>query len=270
MRIDFHYHYPRTDGFVDKLLKEMDLSGVDKTLLMGGPEEAYWEYMNCSFAPNEDVCAAVKAHPDRLIGNVYLDPRLPDAIDTFEQYMAEGFRAVKMFPPVGFMPDDEQFFPLYEKIEQAGVPLLFHAGLTNIKVISKEPGVRKATNSKYSHPMNFDMISRLFPEMPIVMAHMGYPHYIEARSIAHANMNVYLDISGSGPWTEGIPVTFNALGGHQFIPLDFNRVLWGSDNCLTQAEHIARSDVYLRQMGASSKDRKLVFGETAQKLLGLS
>jgi predicted TIM-barrel fold metal-dependent hydrolase len=269
MKIDFHYHYANLDHFVEDLLKEMDQSGVDITLLMGGPEDAFWEYKNCGFAPNEIVLQAVKDHPDRLVGNVYLDPRQPDAGDTLDKYMSEGFRAVKMFPPVGFMPDDEQYFPLYEKIEAFGVPLLFHAGQTNIKIISKVPGVRKATSSKYSYPLNFDMLARLFPKMPIVLAHMGYPHYIEARSVAHANPNVYLDISGSGPWTEGIPITFNALGGHAFIPMDFNRVLWGSDNCLTQAEHVARSDVYLRQMGANSADRRLVFGETAKKLLCL-
>jgi predicted TIM-barrel fold metal-dependent hydrolase len=265
--IDFHYHYADVDGFVDGLLKEMDQSGVDITNLMGGPEEAFWEFKNCTFAVNDRVLKAVKEHPDRLIGNVYIDPRAEDACDTFDRYMNEGFRCVKMFPPVGFMPDDERFFPLYEKIEAAGVPLLFHAGQTNIKIISKEPGVRKATSSKYSYPLNFDMIARLFPDMPIVLAHMGYPHYIETRSVAHANPNVYMDISGSGPWTEGIPIVFNAVGGHAFIPMDFNRVLWGSDNCLTQAEHIARSDVYLRQMSANSADRKQVFAENAKRLL---
>jgi predicted TIM-barrel fold metal-dependent hydrolase len=269
MRIDFHYHYADVDTLVDDLLKEMDEAKVDITNLMGGPEEAFWEYKNCRFAPNEKVLAAVKAHPDRLTGNLYLDPRFPDAIDTFKRYRDEGFKCVKMFPPVGFQPDDERYFPLYELIEASGVPLLFHAGQTNIKVISTEPGVRKATNSKYSHPLNYDMISRLFPKMPIVLAHMGYPHYIDAWSVAHANTNIYLDISGSGPWTEGIPIVFNAVGGHSFIPLDFNRVIWGSDNCMPQLEHIARSDVYVRQMGAKSQDRKMIFGETAKKLLRL-
>ena len=269
MKIDFHYHYADVETFVEDLLKDMDAAGVDITNLMGGPEEAYWEYKNCYFASNEKVLAAVKAHPDRLIGNVVIDPREADAIDTFERYLAEGFRCVKMWPTVGYWPDEERFYPLYEKIEASGVPLLFHAGQTNIKVISKEPGVRKATNSKYTHPMNYDMLARLFPKMPIVLAHMGYPNYVEAWSVAHANPNIYLDISGSGPWTEGIPIVFNALGGHSFIPLDFARVLWGSDNCLTQAEHMARSDVYMRQMGAKSSDRQMIFGGTAHKLLGL-
>jgi predicted TIM-barrel fold metal-dependent hydrolase len=269
MIIDFHYHCADTDGFLDGLLAEMDRSGVDRTLLMGGPEDAFWEYKQCSFAPNETVRRAVREHPDRLTGNVYLDPRWPDAVDTFDRYMTDGFRCVKMFPPVGFMPDDERFFPLYEKIERAGVPLLFHAGQTNIAIISKEPGVRRATNSRFSHPMNFDMLARLFPRLPIVLAHMGYPHYVDAWSVAHANRNIYLDISGSGPWTEGIPIVFNSLGGNQFIPLDFKRVIWGSDNCLTQAEHLARSEVYLRQMSCPSAERKLVFGETAKRLLKL-
>jgi predicted TIM-barrel fold metal-dependent hydrolase len=269
MKIDFHMHYPAVEGFVDDLLKEMDAAGVEITNLMGGPGEAFWEYKNCRFAPNEKVLEAVRAHPDRLTGNVYIDPRELDAIQVFERYIGEGFKCVKMFPPVGFMPDEECYFPLYEKIEAAGVPLLVHAGQTNIKVIPKEPGTRKATNSKCSHPLNFDMISRLFPQMPIVLAHMGYPHYVDAWSVAHANANVYLDISGSGPWTEGIPIVFNALGGHSFIPIDFTRVIWGSDNCLTQAEHIARSDVYMRQIGAKSAERKLIFGDTAKKLLKL-
>ncbi len=270
MKIDFHYHLADKPGHEEELIREMEAAGVDVTVLMGGPADAFWEYKNCGFASNEDVLKAVKKYGGRLVGNVYLDPREPDAVETFERYMDQGFKAVKMFPPVGFFPDDERYFPLYEKIEEYGVPLLFHSGQTNIKVISKEPGVRKATNSKFGNPMNFDMIARLFPNMPIVLAHMGYPHYVEAWSVAHANPNIYLDIAGAGPWTEGIPIVFNALGGHSFIPLDFKRVLWGSDNCLTQAEHIARSDVYMRQMGSSSQDRKLIFGGTAERLLKLA
>lgn len=270
MIIDFHYHCADNAGSVGELLKDMDRAGVEKTLLTGGPQEAFWDYKGCGFASNETVLEAVQKYPDRLIGNVYLDPREPDAAEILAKFMDKGFRCVKMFPPVGFYPDDERFFPLYEKIEEYGVPVLFHAGQTNIRVVCKEPGVRKATSSKYGNPMNFDMIARLFPKMQIVLAHMGYPYYVEAWSVAHANTNIYLDIAGSGPWTEGIPIIFNALGGHSFIPVDFKRVIWGSDNTLTQAEHIARSDVYLRQMGAGSQDRKLVFGETAKQLLKLT
>ena len=270
MLIDFHYHLADDPNALGGLLSDMDKASVNWTVLLGGPEEAFWDFLKCRFAGNDAIFKAVAQYPQRLVGSVYLDPRDPGAVDEFERYMDKGFRAVKMFPAAGYYPDDEMCFPLYEKIEAGGVPVLFHAGQTNIKLIGKEPGVRKATNSKYGNPMNFDAIARLFPKMPIVLAHMAYPHYIEAWSVAHANRNVYLDISGSGPWTEGISIAFNALGGHSFIPVDFGRVIWGSDNCLPQAEHIARSEVYMRQMGAGVRERKLIFGETAQRLLGLN
>ena len=112
-------------------------------------------------------------------------------------------------------------------------------------------------------------LARLFPRIPWVFAHSGYPHFLEAWSVAHANTNVYLDISGSGPWTDGIPLVYAAIGGPSSIPIDFARVLWGSDNCLPQAQHISRMSTYMRQMGAGSEARKLIFGENARKLLKL-
>lgn len=269
MIVDFHYHYPDLPGAVDDLLRDMDASGVERTLLMGGPAEAYWDYLKCRFAANERVAEAVSAHPDRLVGNVYLDPRDAEARDTLRRFLDRGFRAVKLFPPAGFDPGDERFFELYGDIEAAGVPVLAHAGQTNIRVLPRKPGERAATDSRFAHPMNFDRIARLFPKVPWVLAHMGYPSYVDAWSVAHANPNVFLDIAGSGPWTEGIPLVYNALGGRQWIPIDFARVLWGTDNCMSQAEHRSRSSVYLRQIGAGSAERTLVFGETARKLLKL-
>jgi predicted TIM-barrel fold metal-dependent hydrolase len=269
MLIDFHSHLADAESAVDDILTDMDQSGVDWTLLIGGPAGCYWEYKQCGFSSNERVAKAVKEHPDRLLGNVYIDPREPDAMDTLKRLLDQGFRAVKLFPPVGFDPSLERFYPLYEEIERRGVPLLVHTGQTNIKILSKDPKVRRATDSRFAHPMNFDQLARLFPHIPFVFAHSGYPHFIEAWSVAHANINVYLDISGSGPWTDGIPLVYNAIGGQNCIPIDFTRVIWGSDNCLPQEEHIARMSTYLRQMGAGGEQRKLIFGETARKLLKL-
>jgi predicted TIM-barrel fold metal-dependent hydrolase len=199
-------------------------------------------------------------------------------VDTLESFLDKGFRAVKLFPPAGFFPDEERFYPLYEIVERRGVPVLVHTGQTNIKLVSGNPkeinpreyrGTRKATDSRFAHPMNIDHLARMFPGIPFVLAHMGYPHFPEAWSVAHANPNVHLDISGSGPWTDGIPLVYNALGGQNYIPIDFTRVVWGSDNCLPQAEHIARMTAYMRQIGAGSAQRKLIFGENARKLLKL-
>ena len=97
MLIDFHYHLADADSAVIDLLADMDQSGVERTLLMGGPTDAYWEYKQCGFAPNEQVAKAVKVHADRLLGNVYIDPREASAMDTLKRYLDQGFRAVKLF-----------------------------------------------------------------------------------------------------------------------------------------------------------------------------
>jgi len=112
MLIDFHYHCADQPGAVDDLLADMDASGVERTLLMGGPVGAWWDYKACGFAPNDRVAAAVRAHADRLLGNLYLDPRDPDCRDTLRRHLDLGFRAVKLFPPAGFDPGDERFFDL--------------------------------------------------------------------------------------------------------------------------------------------------------------
>jgi predicted TIM-barrel fold metal-dependent hydrolase len=270
MTIDFHYHCADKPGVVDDLLRGMDSAGVAWTLLMGGPDRAWWDYMRCGFASNEVVAEAVRAHPDRLLGNVYLDPRDPAARDTFRRYRDLGFRAVKLFPPAGFDPSQERFFDLYAEIESAGLPVLAHAGQTNIRILPSREGERAATDTRFAHPMNFDPLARLFPGITWVLAHMGYPWFVESWSVSHANRNVLLDISGSGPWTDGMPLVYNALGGASYVPLDFSRVLWGSDNCLSQSEHMARSRAYMRQMGAGSADQELIFGENARELLKLS
>lgn len=159
---------------------------------LGGPADAYWDHKRCRFASNERVAEAVRAHPDRLLGNTYLDPRETSARDTLRRFLELGFKAVKLLPPAGFDPGDERFFGLCEHV------------------------------------------------------------------------------SGSGPWTDGIPLVCNALGGQHYIPIDFARVIWGSDDCLPQTEHLACMAVYLRQIGAGSRKRALVFGDNARKLLKLA
>jgi predicted TIM-barrel fold metal-dependent hydrolase len=270
MLIDFHYHLADADSALNELLADMDESAVDRSVLIGGPTGCYWEYKQCGFATNERVAKAVKAHSDRLLGNVYLDPREAAAMDTLRRFLDQGFRAVKLFPPIGFDPNTEAFYPLYEEIERRGVPVLVHTGQTNIKILSSDPKSRRATDSRFAHPMNLDQLARLFPGISFVLAHMGYPHLLEAWSVAQANANIHLDISGSGPWTDGIPTVYNASGGQNFIPIDFARVVWGSDNCLPQAEHIARMSTYMRQIGAGREQRRLIFGENARKLLKLA
>ena len=111
MLIDFHYHLADTASALDDLLHDMDASGVEKTLLMGLDGKAYWDYMKCGFASNEKVRDAVKAHPDRLLGNLYVDPRNP--LDAGDVRAVHGHRLSvrEDVPPGGFRSQRRAVFP---------------------------------------------------------------------------------------------------------------------------------------------------------------
>ena len=259
MLIDFHYHYLNVDGYEEKLLSEMDRCGIEKTSV-SAIEDLMWM---ARVGSNEEVARFVRAHPGRLLGAIYVDPRKPDSRETVKRYAAEGFKSVKMFPPTGFFPDDERWFPVYECIAALDLPVLFHTGLTGL--VYPNPAGRRNTSSFYADPMRLDMVAKAFPEMKILLAHMGFPYHLEAWSVAMVNPNVYLDFAGSGAWLSGAPVTYNALGRH--IPIDWGRVTWGSDNCGPQDENMAYAKQCFIEMGCEERFFPGIFGDTARALI---
>jgi len=272
MLVDAHIHYFDTPEFAEKLVREMDDTGITWSCLMPTLEDSTWELMHLTFkdVTNPFVLAACRKFPDRLAGGIRLVPTEPNAISELRKYADTGFfHFVKLFPPQGFWADDERILPFYEVCAEYGLPVLLHMGQTNGEYTEEQKRRRMHLNSVFANPMNVDGIAKMFPEINFIMAHSGYPYFLETWSIAWANPNVYFDLSGSGPWTEGIPIVYNAMGGAAFIPLDFSRVMWGSDNCLPQKESIARSVMYARQMGAGKAARTGIFGETAKRVFRL-
>jgi len=261
MIIDFHFHYLKKEKFILNALKEMDRAGVEKSLLLATPSIIF---LGCNLGSNEDVLQVIKKYPDRFIGCMYIDPRDKNAIDEVKKYYNEGFKCIKMFPPVGFYPDDPKWSSVFECIDDLKIPILCHTGQTNSGYVGEDVR-RKATNSAFALPIHLDGPARLYPNITFILAHMGYPFYTQAWSVAHANQNVYLDISGAGPWIEGIPKVYNSIG--RYIPIDFNRVTWGSDNCFPPKESMKVCLQLLKEMGLSEKYKPMVFGETARRIL---
>jgi predicted TIM-barrel fold metal-dependent hydrolase len=261
--------YGKSD--VMPLLRRMDGAGIDKALLAASLEGASIPGREAPLAGvgNLEVAGAVSAHADRFIGCMHVNPLDPGAIKAVGEFAARGFRAVKLFPAEGYFPDDPRFYELFDAIQEKGLVAIFSMGQINF-ALAHEGGKRRALNSAYAYPMRLDAPSRLFPKIPFVIGHMGFPFLFEAWSVHHANKNVYLDISGTGPCFDGLPVGYAALGGSAFIPLDFDKVVWGSDNVPDPSAARAVADSYLKLMGcADAGARARVFGATMARLLGL-
>jgi predicted TIM-barrel fold metal-dependent hydrolase len=177
---------------------------------------------------------------------------------------------VKLVPGEGWHADDPRFYPFFDAVQDRGLAAVVHCGIANFG-LSHEGGNRRALNASYAYPMRLDAPSRLFPRIRFVVLHMGFPFLFEAWSVHHANKNVFLDLSGTGTFIDALPVGYAAVGGPAFIPLDFDKVIWGSDNAVDPKAAIAVADAHLRMMGcADAARRSRVFGANAARMLGVA
>jgi uncharacterized protein len=134
--------------------------------------------------PNEEIAEVARANADVLIPFASIDPHKGRrGVDEARRLIADhGVRGFKFHPNVqGFFPNDRMAYPLYEVIEEAGLPALFHTGQSGVGTgLPGGGGIRL----KYSNPMHVDDVAVDFPQLKIVLAHPSFPWQDEAISIA--------------------------------------------------------------------------------------
>ena len=263
MRIDGHLHILHRENFLPELLEEMDALGLEKGLLLALPA-AQWKFKGGICGGNDDVLAAVREHPDRFIGSVYLDPREPGAIGTLHKYADLGFRGAKFHPIAGYWMDDPRYFPLYEELDRLRWPVTIHGGLSNMPYCD---GSGRFTESKYADPIRFEALFRPFANVKWIIAHAAWPWHHVAWGLALYNPNVYLDLSAGQAQTI-------VLGQVEQLGVEctcqesvVKKMIWGSD-CIRATELFHQTWERLERMGLGAY-MPGIFGETIAKLLGL-
>lgn len=173
---------------------------------------------------NDYVAEVVAAHPDRLIGFGSVDPWNGDrAIREVERAVTElGLRGLKFHPSLQqFFPNDERFYPLWERCSELGIPVLFHSGQTGVGGRTAGGGGVKL---KFCRPIpHIDDVAADFPELTIIMAHPAVPWQEEQLSVALLKSNVYMDLSG---WS---PKYFRPILVQYARTILQDKVLFGSD-----------------------------------------
>ncbi len=170
-----------------------------------------------------EIARAASDHADVLIPFGSVDPRAGAAARDLAARLIEdeGVRGFKFHPTVqGFDPSDEQYLPLWELLQNAGVPALFHTGQTGIGAgVPGGYGLRLGL----SNPMLLDPVAAAFPRLQIVMAHPSVPWQDEALSVATHKHNTWIDLSG---WS---PTYFPAQLVRYANSVLRDRVLFGTD-----------------------------------------
>jgi len=149
---------------------------------------------------NDYIAEAVKRHPDVFYGFASVDPwKGKMALEEVEHAVKElGLIGVKFQQSAqAFYPNDHRFYPLWEKICELGVPVMFHTGTTGFGAFA--PGGH-GIKLGFCRPIPYiDDVAADFPDLKIICAHPGWPWTDEVLAIALHKTNVFIDLSGWSP-----------------------------------------------------------------------
>lgn len=211
--------------------------------------------------PNEEIAEAALENSDIMMAFASIDPHkgkmgVREARRLIEDYKVKGF---KFHPTLqGFFPNDRLAYPLYEAIQEAGLPALFHSGHSGIGTGMRGGGGLKL---KYSNPIHLDDVAADFPDMKIIIAHPSWPWQDEALSVCLHKHNVYIDLSG---WS---PKYFPKELVHYANTRLQDRILFGSDFPVITPERWMKD---FETAGFRPEVHQPILKDNAVRMLGLA
>lgn len=149
---------------------------------------------------NDEVAEFVRAQRGRAIGFLSVHPYDPNALNEIERGTRElGLRGIKL--GLNYQRAEllgKEAFAIYQRAQELKLPILFHMGTSPIRFAPLEE----------AYPLHMDRIAIAFPELKIIMAHIGHPWQTDTIVVIRKHPNVYADISAQfyRPWS-----MYNAL-----------------------------------------------------------
>ncbi|MBN9517872.1 amidohydrolase [bacterium] len=153
-----------------------------RTVVFGGKAR-----LSGVWVDDDYVARYVAAHPDTLVGFLSVDPTQPGWEREMEDgHRRLGLRGVKLLPMyAGFTPDDPRLDPLWAYATRHRLPVLMHTGTT---FVAQAP-------LDCTLPRHVDRAAIRWPEVTMIMAHLGHPYEGECIAVARKHPNVYADVS---------------------------------------------------------------------------
>lgn len=192
-------------------------------------------------ACNDAVLSAVKQYPDRLIGQMTLNPRFQkESLEEINRCIGEGMVGLKVYSHVKI--NDPLFFPIIEKFIDLKMIILMHVGIGEARVVFNP---HEAASTSISR--DFVDVAARYPEAMFQYAHLaGGGDWEEGVKALQHSPNVYVDVSGSNNDANIIDFAMEYLGE--------DRILFGCDNSFYQGVgHILAANL------TESQRRKIYF-----------
>jgi uncharacterized protein len=147
-----------------------------------------------AWVPNELIAEYAAAHPERIIGWASVDPNEPDCIAQLE-YAVNTLKltGLKLGPAYQhFDPTDRKHWPFFAAVQRLGIPIIWHQGTT----------FPSRAKLRLANPMLLEDIAMDFPDIRMIVAHLGHPWEEDLVALLRKSPNMYADISAVHyrPW----------------------------------------------------------------------
>ena len=216
---DCHWHLGGAESG-DDVLRALDAAGVDRVCLFADYAGESSEAQNASI---DRIAGIAAVDSERIFGLAWIEPTLANAADDVERAIADkGLRGVKMIPH-HWEPCSEAIFPVYERIERLGVPLMMHSGI----LFGFED------SSRFCRPVLYEGLIH-FPKLRFSLAHIGWPWTDECLAVAgrfraavrkgDGEMQMFIDMAPGAPAPWRVDAIRKAIAY-----LGPERLMYGSD-----------------------------------------
>ena len=216
-----------------RLVDEMDEANIDTCTPLMMDMEYCKEFAGGTKSFKDQIAetaAAVEAiskkyNRIRMLPFIAADPNREDVADIVINTLRGGvFKGVKIYPVMGFRPDDKRLYPIYQYCAGNNIPITAHCQNGGI------PGLQKyyhLADPKYWSPVLKD-----FPTLTLNLAHndsTGSSWQPKIAELIKTYPNVYTDISyGTEMWF--MPRRyFKGIKGMLATPKIQDRLLYGTD-----------------------------------------
>ena len=185
--------------------------------------------------------------------DVLQDPRqmAAEVRERVDKYWAKG---LKIHPNLNeHYGWDQRLWPAYAAAQEIGAPVMIHSG------VSMLPGY----DSRYARVAGFGKVAEAFPDLTIVLAHLGKDDHEVTVKIAEEHPNVFFDTACSfihpkrprEELAEEVLALIRKIGAQ--------RVMFGSD----WPWHDPHADIdVIKNMDLTRKEKQMVLGENAQRI----
>jgi predicted TIM-barrel fold metal-dependent hydrolase len=143
---------------------------------------------------DSDVARYVAQDPEHMIGFLSVDPTQSgweeEMYEGHQRYRMQGIKLLPMY--ANFYPQDDRLQPLWRYAAKHQLPVLLHTGTT---FVSKAP-------LDCTLPRHLDAVAQQFPDVRIILAHLGHPYEGETVAVIRKHPNLYADVSALcyRPW----------------------------------------------------------------------